>query len=196
MEMLKHQIEQEAYLLAVEFINTFRSKYGFGITHPDKVKTSKWWGHFLKTIELYGQRPEWNRKEYVKILFRENGKIYPYYLPSNNAWTIYTDNYIEKKDEDEYKIILLSIIAEYKRAKKYFNEDGLIDINTIKRLSSNIQRDMVSKYFLCILKPFYELNKERAFYDERNMKIKKALIFNNKKVLDKLKEVFKESLAI
>jgi hypothetical protein len=184
-------IENQAFLLAKEYVCEYRKKYGFNMTPYNRMKDSKWWPSFVKTIELFGEKENWNPHNFIRLNFEYQGKIFPSQLPTKKAWDTFIDNYREEEDIN-YKNIALALLNDINTIKKLKLEK--IDLDSIRRLSFDIKRGAISIYFLSLLKPFYEYNKEENFYEEKELLTKRSIIYKNKKIYNKMKEIFGDSI--
>lgn len=195
----KYQIEAKAFELAKNFLQY--SDYLKYLKLSNITKT-KWWQHFLKTIELHGKKKEWGARDFVKVQFDEFGQIYPFHLVSKKAWNTYIEFY-KKGKADKDITIAKSLLNGYNKIKKWSKENGFDFINykgffEDKKNMFFINRKEFSLYFLTISKSFLNIyrnltkNEKEDIISLNDFRIKRAYIFKNKKILNKIKEILGE----
>lgn len=186
--------EEAAYALADAFISEFR-KHDFRFPSINKIQNTKWWVHFERAAE---QRfvDDWNAIVWVKCQFEKNGKIYPHRLygkVAEETFNEYKHRFISGQDDRE-KQMISAMLATYNLIKKTVKKDFVEYDDYVEYFSKNIfkvKRNQLSKHFLSICRPFREGWEE--FYDEDEMIIKRASVYKNKKLKEKLIGVMQDS---
>ena len=181
--MIKEDI---SYRLADAFIKEYRKtgNYLFSMKSVDK---SKWWTHFEKASS-YRYIKGWTPEVHVKSCFEKYGKILPYRLYGKTAiaaWEEYQHRYNENNKND----YVIQMLNKYKKIKKW---GGEYTPEFYKNNLMLLKRKMLSIHFLSLSKEFRRLNQEHHFYDEEELNIKRVIVYKNKKVFNKMKEVFGE----
>ena len=181
--MIKDEV---SYRLASAFIIEYRkyNSYLFTMTSVDKTK---WWIHFEKASG-YRSIKGWTPEAHVKSCFEKFGKILPFRLYGKTAieaWEEYHHRYEGKQGND----FLVQMLDTYKKIKKWGGEytPEFYDKNKIV-----LKRKTLSVHFLSLSKKFREINEEENYYDRDILNIKRTVVFKNKKVYKKMKEIFKE----
>lgn len=180
--------EEVSYRLADTFIKEYKQfdSYLFSMRTVDK---SKWWTHFQKAAG-YRSIKGWTPEVHVKSCFEKYGKILPFRLfgkTALEAWEEYHHRYEGKQSND----FVIQMLDTYKRIKKW-SKDGSYDPEFYKNNVIFIKRGILSIHFLSLSKSFRMLNEVENFFDEETLNFKRAMVFRNKKLVNKMKEVFGE----
>lgn len=169
-----------AYSLADAYVKEYK-KYDFKTFNPKKVEKTKWWPHFLKAADqryIEGFDPNL----WVKCQFEKHGKIFPFALIGKKAeetFNEYKFRFTENNDEIQ---MLKSMLLTHKALK-----NKTIDLPFIMK----VKRGFYSLYYLSIFKPFRDYNKIHNIIDEDKLNIKRAIIYKNNKIKNKLQNVLK-----
>lgn len=194
----KFLLESEAFALAALYYKNF-NKYSKKHIALSKVKSSKYWDAFVKTIELRGSQEEWEKGLFIKVLFEEYGKFYPYKLYTNEVWKTYK-NYYKRGFENRDKSIALSLLHTYNSIKiwsKKKKKEG-VDVEGYFKNPLNIallENKKPSIYLLSISKTFKDYYRELhmaeqfAIVKPSELESCRRAIFKNKKILNKMKEL-------
>jgi len=183
------QIEREAFLLAKSFLERYK-KLDFRTFRISKVKESKWWKHFVSCVELRSSKKEWDTKRFIDIQFNEFGKILPFHLPTKKAWDIYIE-YYRRGEVDKEKAVALGLLNSYKKIKKFGTYK---DFFNDKKNMLFVIRGELSPYFLSISRSFLKVyanlteNQKKNIISKEKLKISRAMVFSNRKILNKIKE--------
>jgi hypothetical protein len=181
--------EQQAFILARAYLNEF-SKLDVRHFHISSVKKTKYWKAFTKTVEFFGDEPEWDASKFVKVLFYAFGKIYPFQMATKKSWETYVDYYNRGEIDIETNIAKSLLNShqfikrwEEKNNKKFFSYDN-----------TSLFRN-ISPYYLSISQQFYdvycllpEIDKKRII-DKNDLETKRIMVNIHKKIYEKMKEV-------
>jgi hypothetical protein len=178
--------EEVSYRLADTFMKEYKQfdSYLFSMRTVDK---SKWWIHFQKAAG-YRSIKGWNPEVHVKSCFEKYGKILPFRLFGKTAlaaWEEYHHRYEGKQTND----FIIQMLDTYKRIKKWSDNDSY-DPEYYKNNIMNIKRGNLSIHFLSLSKSFRRLNEVENFFYEEDLNFKRAVVFRNKKIVSKMKEIF------
>jgi hypothetical protein len=179
--MLKDEV---SYRLASAFINEYRkhNSYLFTLKNVDKTK---WWVHFEKASG-YRSIKGWTPETHVKCCFEKYGKILPFRLYGKTAieaWEEYHHRYDGKQSND----IITQMLDTYKKMKKW---GGEYTADFYKNNKLMLKRKNLSIHFLSLSKEFRKINDEEHYYDKETLNIKRTIVFRNKKLYKKMKELF------
>ena len=198
-------LEKEAFILA-KIYKIYSIKKNIKVFYKlNEIKKSKWWNHFLKTVELYANEEKWNAEEFIKSQFEAKDKIFPFELIRKESWKIFLD-YLNNKPKNSTEISIAKDLLNsynmiknwcYKNKKEFSVEDYInnpINENLLKRNNGP------SLYFLSISKSF------RKFYENLNNEdknkigmieifdLKRSIIYSYKKIWNKMKEILNEEM--
>jgi len=182
--------DEAAMALADAFITEYR-KHDFRFPTMKSIRKSKWWIHFERAAELR-HIEDWDAKIWVKCQFDKYGKILPFRLygkKAQEAFQEYKHRYLDGEDDKERQLIT-SMLSTYKTIKIWCKKKNLPEINYNEYFQNNInkaERGQLSQHFLSICRPFRE-NFEGVLDDDALM-IKRAYVYKNKRLVNKLKEV-------
>jgi len=178
--------EEASYGLARTFIEEYK-KFGRYLFSMKTVDKSKWWVHFERAAG-YRSIEGWTPEIHVKSCFEKYGIILPFRLfgkTAIEAWEEYHHRFEEKKTNN----FIVQMLDTYNRMKKQY---GGYNPDFFKENLLLIKRGILSIHFLSLSKTFRELNKEKGFYDTDMLDIKRQVVCTNKKVFNKMKELFKD----
>lgn len=139
--------------------------------------------HYLKK--------EWDIKKFIDIQFDEYGKILPFHLPRKEAWDIYIE-YFRRGEVNKDKAVALALLNTYKRIRKFGTFEEFFND---KKNMLFVIRGEISPYFLSISRSFLKVYSKLTKKEKNNIIIKerleicRAMVFSNKKILNKIKEV-------
>lgn len=176
--------DYEAFKLAKAFLHFYR-RYSYVSFKLSTVKKSKWWNFFLKVANNYSHEKDWNAYIFIAAQFEEKGKILPYQLIEKDAYETYK-LYRHRFEADTDKKIVTNLLLTYRRVKesnssiRVFLED--------KKNQLFIQRKNINPQLFFLCKSFYELGLDKQF-EKEEIDNKRAVIFANKKILNKMKEI-------
>ena len=178
--------EEASYGLARTFIEEYKKfgKYLFSMKTVDK---SKWWVHFERAAG-YRSIKGWTPEIHIKSCFEKYGIILPFRLYGKTAleaWEEYHHRFEEKKTNS----FLIQMLDTYSRMKKQYGEYNLDFYRDNKLL---LKRKTLSVHFLSLSKEYRRINDEDNYYDKETLDIKRQVVCTNKKIFNKMKEVFKE----
>lgn len=188
-----YQIEKEAFLLSKFFLQRYK-KYELKTFKISQVKKTKWWSHFYNCVKLHYKKKEWDAKKFIDIQFDEFGKILPFHLPSKKAWNVYIE-YYRRGQSNKDKAVALDLLNTYKKIKKF---GTFKDFFNDKKNMLFVIRGEISHYFLSISKSFLNIynklteKQKNIIINEEKLKICRAMVFSNKRILKKIKEVLGE----
>jgi len=176
--------EEVSYRLADTFLKEYKkhNSYLFSMKTVDK---SKWWIHFQKAAS-YRSIKGWIPEVHIKSCFEKYGKILPFRIYGKTAigaWEEYHHRY-EGKQTNNYVIQMLGTFKKIKKWRGGYNPEYY------KNNIYTIQRKTLSIHFLSLSKEFRKLNNEIGLYDIDVLNFKRAMVFRNKKLVNKMKEVF------
>ena len=197
----KFLLETEAFALASLYYRSF-NKYSRKHIALSKVKESKYWNAFVKTIELRGSQEEWDKGLFIKVLFDEYGQFYPYKLYSDEVWKTYKD-YYSRGFEDRDKSIAISLLNAYKEIKAWSKRKGKeeVDMEGYFKNPLNIallENKRPSTYLLSISKTFKDYYRELhvagqfAIVKPSELESCRRAVIKNKKIASKMKELLGE----
>lgn len=196
---MENSIKQQAFLLAKIYLQTMR-KYTFRIPNIEFIKKSKWFYYFEKTIEKYNKEKEWDAKAYVEFLFEHYDKVYPTQMLDENKWKDFVDNRFKYEQVNDDVIIAQYLLNDYKYIKNWFKKNNkefnLKEFFEDKRTKFFLKRNIISPYTLSILKNFLEfyenltLNEKIDIINPKDIIIKQMMVKKNKKIYNKLKEIY------
>lgn len=198
--MNSFQKDYEAYNLAKYFLNSYR-KYSFKIFKLNNVKNTKWWKFFVETIEKYGEEKNWDAKKYIEVNFEEHGKILPFFLPGKKAFETF-QNHMKRGERNVDEAVAKDLLLSYKIVNDWckknnaeFSNEEFIS-NYVNQLK--FKRKELSTYYVVISKSLFNFLQERVRrelninLDKQKVLNKRAVIFNNKKITEKMKEILKD----
>jgi len=192
----KFLLEREALNLSFIYYKEYR-KYSRKYINTAKVKDSKYWQYFIKTIEMYGSKNEWNANKYIESVFYNNGKVFPAQLMRKDFWDNYVGEY-RRGYVDKSKSIAYFLLSSYKKIEKWNKNKGnkVIDYeNYIKSNLMMLDRMILDPYFLSISKSFKNYYFTLDMYEQYNIRSPDGLesnrrsVFTEKKILAKMKEI-------
>jgi len=180
--------EEISYRLADTFMREYKkfNSYLFSMKTVDK---SKWWSHFEKAAG-YRSIEGWTPEVHIKSCFEKYGKILPFRIYGKTAigaWEEYHHRYEEKQGND----IVVQMLDTFKRIKKWNDGEGY-NWGYYSANLRNIKRGILSVHFLSLSKEFRRLNEEENFYELETLNFKRAMVFRNKKLVIKMREIFGE----
>ncbi len=184
---MKRNLELEYDRLSKFYINYY-NQYSSKKIFIRKPLESKWGTYFIKIVNTFGYRDEWNAKLFLKANFEENGLVYPQQLNTEKAWKIYLD--YKPRFEANDKFFEEGIKATCLKINCYDNMKEFIELNKIFLKNGNF-----SNYVLFFSKTYLKWAKENNIlkdYNIEKIKIKRALVSQNDKVLYLIKQALKE----
>lgn len=188
----------KVFELAEAFIREYRRYAPYPLYSIKNVRSTKWWKIFEKVVAKFGDKEEWNPREYAKFAFEQRGKIYPFVLASWDVWNEYV-NYHKGRNESS-KDIAQTIAATLREIRRWCRKSGEKSLNVEAFFNDpkNIQfvkRGKYSKYFLAISKSFrryYFSLTEKEKYEimkPEQMAAKWRAVAENEKLNEKMKEI-------
>lgn len=183
-------LKQKVFCLAKYYLKE-QKKYTFKTFRLSSVENTKWWKFFLQTVEKFGNRKEWNVKNFVLSQFAYNEKVLPYELFSDKAWEIFLE-YKHRFVNGNVKNIVFSLLDTYNKIKEWSTKQKFDKINFSaffydEKIKMFIKRGNYNTYLFTICKHF-----DKSLMDKNEYSAKRAMIFNNKKILNKMKEILDE----
>jgi len=146
---------------------------------------SKFFNHFEKAAG-YRSIKGWKPEVHIKCCFEKFGAILPFRIYGKSAleaWNEYHHRY-EGKQSNDFVVQMLNTFKKIKKWKGEYNPEYYR--NNIYFL----KRKNLSIHFLSLSKEFRKLNEEIGLYDVDTLNFKRAMVFRNKKLVNKMKEVF------
>lgn len=186
--------EEIAYRLADTFMREAKkhNSYSFSMRTVDK---SKWWIHFQKAAG-YRSIKGWTPEVHIKCCFEKHGNILPFRIYGKTAigaWEEYHHRY-EGKQTNDYVVQMLTTFKKIKKwnhpNRKFLKDEYKPEYYVHNRML--LKRHNLSIHFLSLSREFRRLNEIENYYDEDDLNFKRAVVFRNKKLVNKMKEVFKE----
>jgi len=187
--------EVEAFNLAKIYLSFYKSHTNKHF-HLGSVKKTKWWKFFLEVVEKFGDKKEWNPHVFIWAQFEKYDKIFPTQLPTDAAWSLFLDyrNRFQSSQKSEISMAK-NLLNTYNMVKRWSLDNGYKGVDFKAFFNNPYNMIMIERYtydltLFTLTKSFQEcmeLNKNILTEEEFNKK--RALIFNNKKVLYKIKEV-------
>jgi len=177
------RIEYEAFKLAKAFLFYYK-KHSFKTFKLSTVKESKWWPYFVSVAIHFSQESDWNADYFIAAQFEEKGKILPYQLVDKDAYETYK-LYRGRYEADSEKRVVMNLLTTYKEVKEWKSIRAFLEDKKNQLL---IERKSINPLLFFLCKSFYELGLNEMF-DKEEIENKRAVVFSNKKVLKKMKEV-------
>lgn len=182
-------VEYEAFKLAKYYIEEKRKKT-FKVPKLATIKNSKWWPIFLKVVEKYGNRKEWNSYKFILSQFLHDGEILPHNLLSDRAWKIFLEYKERFNIRTKTKDIVIGIVKTLNEIKSFCNSRNHLKANDFilffrdERNRELIRRGNFNNYIFTICKDF----PKELMNEDEHMK-KRAVLFSKPKLLNRLKEI-------
>ena len=183
--MLKEEV---AYRLSQSFFKEYKKRYNKILYNPKTVEKSKWWRYFEKAAR-FRNIDGWSPEIHVLSVFEKYNDVMPFFLYSDKAlkaWEEYKAAFDHNKNN-----YLVQMLDTYKKIKKQYGE---YNTDFYKDNLHLIKRKRYSIHFLSLSKVFREINDIEHIYSNEELDIKRIIVYNNKKVKEKMKEIFKEDL--
>jgi hypothetical protein len=191
----------KTFELAEAFLKEYKKYAPYPLYSLRKVRNTKWWKIFEKIVAKLGSDEYWNPREYVKFVFEQRGKVYPFVLASWDVWNEYKNYYIGRKESS--KDIAQTIAATLREIRQWCRRNGYksLNIEAFFNDQKNIQfvkRGKYSKYFLAISKSFREyyqyLTKEEKYeiIKPEELSAKWRAVVDDERLNEKMKEVLGE----
>jgi len=184
------EIELEAFKLARKFRLEYL-KFDKKIYTLKNVTKSKWWKVFIKTIEIFANREEWNLDLFVEAQFYTFGKIFPFQLLNKEAWESFLSYKLYKEHTlDGETSLIKNVLYGFEEVKNYckknkhdFSVDYFLQDEKNKEKMRN---GIIPIHFFLFSKSFDKIKQ----LDER-INLKKVFTHSNKKLNEKVKIILK-----
>lgn len=169
------------------YMNMF-NKYSHKKFYIRKPIESKWGNFFIKTVNMFALRPEWNAGNFLRANFEENGLIYPPQLMTEKAWNTFLD--YRHKFESQETSLEDGVKATLEKITKYENMDSFIKGNAHFLRNKNF-----SYYALLFSRTFIVWAKENNLLDDltpEKIKVKRLMVRKNLELYNLVKQTLKE----
>ena len=178
--------EEVSYRLASAFMKEYKN-YGSYLFSMRNVDKTKWWVHFERAAG-YRSIEGWTPETHVKSCFEKYGKILPFRIYGKTALEAWKE-YHHRYDEPNKNSFVIQMLGTYKKMKKWGNgyDSKFYEANKLA-----IRRKLLSIHFLSLSKAFRELNEIERYYDDDMLDIKRSIVYTNKKLYSKMKELFND----
>lgn len=187
--------DKEVLTLAKYFLQEYRKKRPYCTLNALK----KHWKYFEQTVDTFASNPEWNARAFILSLFEERD-VFPPMLPTKKSW----ETFIEYKHRfvyhDNEKNLVSSLLNTYKKIKEWSERNGFNCINYEAFFKDEknrffIKRNNFDTYLFTICKSFlqwYNQLEDKSFLPEMKFISQRAMIFQNKKILNKMRQVLEK----
>jgi hypothetical protein len=184
-----------AFELAKIYLRFYKQAKGRNLYSLKKVKDSKWWMYFYKTVTLFSSKEEWDAFKFVEAQFSD-GVVFPPQLATDKAW----ENFLEyqkrlKEDIDAYVANSCATVFKYIRQWSNLKGDSRpIFRDFLQSNRENILRGAFTLHFFSILRPFYDFyagldESQKKRISVEDLEKKRVVIHSIPRLKKKLKEV-------
>lgn len=194
---MRENTEKLAFDLARVFLSFYR-KHTYKTFRLSTVKKSKWWPYFIKVINEYSNRPDWDAYIWVACQFEKFGKIFPTQLVGSRAEEAF-EEYSSRFKENTIKQLANNLVITYNEILKWSKKNNFSKVNfealfEDKKMTFRIERGEIIPDIFSVVRAYHILPEERRrrIMSLEKLQIKRALIMNNKKIKNKMKELLGE----
>lgn len=196
-------VDKEALFLAKYFIQQYRIKHPNRSWTLSSIKRSNMWQYFMKAAEKFSNDKRWDARIFVLTAFEGLQNVYPPMLPTKRVW----DNFLEYRhrfiDVYDEKKLAGYLLSTYNKVREWSKENGYEKPNfkaffEDEKIRFFIQRNMFYMHLFTLCKNFkkwYDTLEDKDFFPPLEFMAKRALIFENKKILNLMKKVLGEEFA-
>jgi len=189
------KIEKEALKLSEAF-NSFYRRFGYPLYKYHSVKESKWWKFFFKAADMYSNLEDWNAYTWVACQFEKHGKRFPTQLIGQEAFDTFQEYKHRFNNENTDDSLAMSLVSTYKIVKKWSEENGnrepnFKDFINDKSILFKLKRRNINPILFVITKSFYSIEESdrEEIMSKEEIQTKRAAIFRNHKIKNKMKKV-------
>lgn len=184
--------DKEVLILAKYFLQEYRKKRPYCTLKALK----KYWKYFEQTIDIFANNPEWDSRAFILSLF-EVQDVYPPMLPTKKSWETFIEHKHRFIQYNNEKNLANSLLNTYKKIKEWSEKSGFNYINYEAFFKDEknrflIKRNNFNTYLFTVCKSFlqwYNQLEDKSFMSDIQFVSKRAVIFQNKKILKKMRQV-------
>lgn len=192
------QIENEAFKIAQVYLQNIK-RHTHKTFNLRNIKSSKTWPFFLRLAEQHMLKPEWDANKFIVFVFDQYGPIYPAQMKTQKIWEEFvgTTKFVNIESD---KKIALELLNSYKVIRRWCNKYKE-DFSVKKYIDQPknrifVKRGGLSPLFISICVPLLDFiynlpEKDKDVIIGGSLENKRMVVFSNKKIVDKMKEVLK-----
>ena len=157
----------------------------------------KYFHYFIKIVDNFWDRPEFDYTIFLKAVFDKRGPLYPQQLSTEKTWKDYLETrvkFVDKKSNEEKELELLERLkSDYKAVMvivKSNKKESILEDFDDDFCMEMIKRSSLDGILLSFSKKFTDQNVDVG------VSTRKMILYSRKNVRKFLKEIFKDDLYI